>query len=171
MIEGYAGGISPWWHHIGAYQEDRRQFETVPPLMKWHAENESLLYDREPVATVGVLWSHENIDFYGRDRADERVLPPWHGWTRALTRARIPFIPVHADHIAREAPRLTTLVLPDLGVLTDGQARGAAGFCGGGGSLVASGVSGWYDAWGEPAGHARTGRPAGSGVHGREHWA
>ncbi|MHB1317694.1 MAG: alpha-amylase family protein, partial [Anaerolineae bacterium] len=150
MIEGYAGGISPWWHHIGAQQEDRRQFETVPPLMRWHAENESLLYDRVPVATVGVLWSHENIDYYGRDRADERVLLPWHGWTRALTRARIPFIPVHADHIAREAPRLTTLVLPDLGVLTDGQAEALRAFAAAGGSVVASGVSGWYDAWGEP---------------------
>ena len=150
MIEGYAGGISPWWHHIGAFQEDRRQFETVLPLMRWHADNESLLYDREPVATVGVLWSHENIDFYGRDQADERVLLPWHGWTRALTRARIPFIPVHADHIAREAPRLKALVLPDLGVLTDGQVLALEAFVAGGGSLVASGVSGWLDAWGEP---------------------
>ncbi|MFO7697683.1 MAG: Tat pathway signal protein [Anaerolineae bacterium] len=150
MIEGYAGGISPWWHHIGAFQEDRRQFETVLPLMRWHADNESLLYDREPVATVGVLWSHENIDFYGRDKADERVLLPWHGWTRALTRARIPFIPVHADHIAREAPRLKALVLPDLGVLTDGQVEALRAFVASGGSLVASGLSGWLDAWGEP---------------------
>lgn len=150
MIEGFAGGISPWWHHIGACQEDRRQFETVPPLMRWHAENEALLYDREPVATVGVLWSHENIDFYGRDRADERVLAPWHGWTRALTRARIPFIPVHADHIAREAPRLTVLIMPDLGVLTDAQVEALSAFVEAGGSLVASGVSGWFDAWGEP---------------------
>jgi hypothetical protein len=152
MIEGYAGGISPWWHHIGAYQEDRRQFETVPPLMRWHAENEALLYDREPVATLGVLWSHENIDYYGRDRADERVLQPWHGWTRALTRARIPFIPVHADHITREAPRLKVLVLPDLGVLTDCQVTALQAFVQRGGGLVASGVSGWYDEWGEPRG-------------------
>jgi hypothetical protein len=150
MIEGYAGGISPWWHHIGAYQEDRRQFQTVLPMMRWHAENEALLYDREPVATVGVLWSHENIDFYGRDRADERVLQPWHGWMRALTRARVPFIPVHADHIAREAPRLKALVLPDTGALTDGQVEALQAFVERGGSLVVSGVSGWYDAWGEP---------------------
>ena len=24
MIEGVAGGIQPWWHHVGAYHEDRR---------------------------------------------------------------------------------------------------------------------------------------------------
>ena len=35
MVEGYAGGISPWWHHVGAYQGDRRQFQTVEPLTRW----------------------------------------------------------------------------------------------------------------------------------------
>ena len=29
MLEGFAGGIQPWWHHVGAYQEDRRQFHTM----------------------------------------------------------------------------------------------------------------------------------------------
>ena len=28
MLEGIAGGIQPWWHHVGAYQEDRRMFRT-----------------------------------------------------------------------------------------------------------------------------------------------
>lgn len=150
MISGFAGGITPWWHHIGAYQEDRRQFDTVPPVLDWHVENESYLYDRRPVATVGVLWSHENIDFYGRDAALDRVLLPWHGWTRALTRARIPFVPVHADHVARDAEGLRTLVLPDLAVLTDGQLDAIRRFCEEGGSLVASGLSGQCDEWGEP---------------------
>ncbi|MGI6368855.1 MAG: beta-galactosidase [Anaerolineae bacterium] len=150
MIEGFAGGISPWWHHIGAFQEDRRQFDTPRPLLEWHQQNEELLYNRQPVATVGVLWSHENIDFYGRDQADERVLAPWHGWTRALSRARIPFIPVHADHIAREAPHVRTLVLPDLAVLSESQRAALRAFVEDGGSLVASGRSGWLDEWGEP---------------------
>lgn len=28
-VEGFAGGIQPWWHHIGAYHEDRRQYQTA----------------------------------------------------------------------------------------------------------------------------------------------
>ena len=69
MVSGFAGGISPWWHHVGAAQEDRRQFETALPLLDWHAANEDVLYDRTPLANVGLLWSHENIDFYGREQA------------------------------------------------------------------------------------------------------
>lgn len=40
MIEGIAGGISPWWHHIGARQEDRRQLSTSLSLLDWHQANE-----------------------------------------------------------------------------------------------------------------------------------
>ena len=27
MIAGIAGGIQPWWHHVGAYHEDRRMYQ------------------------------------------------------------------------------------------------------------------------------------------------
>ncbi len=150
MLSGLAGGISPWWHHIGALQEDRRQFETVPPLLRWHAENEAYLYDRQPVANIGILWSHENIDFYGRDAAHERVLLPWHGWTRALIRHRIPFLPVHANHVARDAPGLNTLILPDLAAMSDPQIEAVRRFVAQGGNLIATGLSGSLDEWGQP---------------------
>ena len=64
MVEGFAGTIQPWWHHIGAYHEDRRQYRTAEPLLNWHAENDQYLINRTPVASVGVVWSHENIDYY-----------------------------------------------------------------------------------------------------------
>ena len=158
MVEGFAGGISPWWHHIGAFQWDHRQFHTAGPLMRWHEANERYLYHRRPVANVGLLWSHENIDFYGRDEAQSRVLHPWHGYTTALTRARIPFLPVHADHIdrfvgpeaARHAQELGVLILPDLGAMSEAQCQAVRRFVAGGGSLVASANSGRYNEWGEP---------------------
>jgi hypothetical protein len=150
MVEGYAGGISPWWHHIGAYQWDRRQFHTAEPLMCWHEANEQYLYHRRPVANVGLLWSHENIDFYGRDDSRSRVLYPWYGYTTALIRARIPFLPVHAGHIDREADQLDVLILPDLGAMSDTQCQAVCRFVEGGGSIVASANSGRYDEWGEP---------------------
>ena len=155
MVEGFAGGISPWWHHVGAHQEDRRQFHTAEPLMRWHVENERYLYDREPVANVGLLWSHENIDFYGRDAGQEKVLWPWRGFTFVLTRARIPYVPVHADHVARDAgPRavapLDVVILPDLGAMSDAQCDAVRDFVAGGGSVVATGCSSLFDAWGQP---------------------
>jgi hypothetical protein len=150
MVEGFAGGISPWWHHIGAYQWDRRQFHTAEPLMRWHEANEPYLYHRRPVANVGLLWSHENIDFYGRDDSQSRVLHPWHGYTTALTRARIPFLPVHADHVDLHAQDLALLILPDLGAMSEAQCQAVRRYVEGGGSVVASANSGRYDEWGEP---------------------
>ena len=35
MIAGIAGGIQPWWHHVGAYHEDRRMYRTAEPVMRW----------------------------------------------------------------------------------------------------------------------------------------
>ena len=32
MLEGMAGGIAPWWHTVSGCSEDRRRFETVPPV-------------------------------------------------------------------------------------------------------------------------------------------
>ena len=65
-ISGWAGGIQPWWHHIGSTQEDRRQFETTSPLFQWHEEHEQYLVNRTPIANVGIVWSQQNYDFYGR---------------------------------------------------------------------------------------------------------
>jgi hypothetical protein len=43
MLDGFAGGLQPWWHHVGAYQEDRRAYRTAEPLLRWHKANEEFL--------------------------------------------------------------------------------------------------------------------------------
>ena len=149
MIAGFAGGISPWWHHIGAWHEDRRQYHTAEPVMRWHQAHEQYLYDREPVATVGLLWSRENIDFYGRDEAEMRVAEPFRGFTSALTRARIPYLPIHADQLDRCADSLSVLVLPNLGGMSDQQCASVRRFVASGGGLIASGESSLYDQSGD----------------------
>jgi hypothetical protein len=149
MIEGVAGGIQPWWHYVGAYHEDRRIYKTAAPFFAWHAANEQYLVNRRPAATVGVVWSQHSVDFYGRDDAETLVDQPLRGVTQALIRARIPFIPVHADHIQREAPQLAALVLPNLGILTRGQAEALRQFAASGGGVLATGETSLYDEWGD----------------------
>ncbi len=149
-VEGFAGGLQPWWHHIGAYHEDRRQYRTAEPLFRWHAENEQYLVNREPVATVGIVWTQQNVDFFGQDDPEGRTGLPQRGIANALIRARIPFLPVHADHIGREAGRLAALVLPNIGALSDAQCQAIREFVAQGGGLVATGESSRYDEWGDP---------------------
>lgn len=107
--------------HIGSVHEDRRQYATAEPLFRWHEQNQQYLVDRQPIATVGVLWSPRSVDFHGKDQPGSRSLAPYQGFTDALIRARIPYLPVHADHVARDAPGLSVLVVPNVGVLTDEQ--------------------------------------------------
>jgi hypothetical protein len=149
MIEGIAGGIQPWWHYISAYHEDRRIYKTAGPFFRWHKANEEFLVNRRPIATVGVVWSQQNMDFYGRDDAEILVDLPLRGMTQALIRSRIPYIPVHADHIRRDAGQLSVLVLPNLGILTESQADAVKQFARNGGGVFATGETSLYDEWGD----------------------
>lgn len=150
MLEGFAGGIQPWWHHISAYHEDRRMYQTAEPVYRWHKANTEFLINRTPVASVGVVWSQENTDYYGRDESDTLVDIPWRGITQSLIRARIPYIPVHADHIERDASKLSLLVLPNFGSVTSGQLSAVRRFVQKGGNLFATGQSSLFDEAGNP---------------------
>lgn len=150
MIAGLAGGIQPWWHYIAAYHEDRRMYRTAEPVMRWAKENEQYLVNRQPVASVGVVWSQRNTDFYGRNNAAELVDAPYTGFMHALVRARIPYLPIHADDIDREAAGLSVLVLPNVGALSDAQCAAIRRFVERGGSLFATGDTSLYDESGDP---------------------
>ena len=142
---GWAGGIQPWWHHIGASHEDRRQYRTAEPIFRWHEANEEILVDRTPLARIGVVWSQRNHDLYGRDRTEERVAQPYRGATKALARAGLDWIPVAAADIPRDTSRFDVLVLPGIAVLSDTALSNLAAFADAGGSLVATGEAGSRD--------------------------
>ena len=150
MIAGIAGGIQPWWHHVGAYHEDRRMYRTAEPVMRWCKANEEYLTNRTPVATVGLVWSQRNTDFFGRDDAGDRVDAPYTGFMHALVRARIPYLPLHVDDIESNSANLRTLILPNVGALSDAQSAAIRRFVQKGGSLVATGHTGLYNEWGDP---------------------
>lgn len=149
MVEGFAGTIQPWWHHVGAYQEDRRQFRVVEPVYRWYTANQEYLINRQPVATVGVIYSQRNIEWYGRDDGEELAWVPYRGMTEALLRARIPYLPVHADHIERDAGQFSLLILPNLAAVSDSQVEAVQRFVSRGGSLIATGETSLYNEYGD----------------------
>jgi hypothetical protein len=150
MIAGIAGGIQPWWHHVGAYHEDRRMYRTAETVTRWWKANGPYLVNRTPVASIGVVWSQRNTDFFGRDEAGDRVDAPYTGFMHALIRARIPYLPIHVDDIERHGANLALLILPNVGALSDGQAASIRRFVRRGGSLFATGDTSLYDEWGDP---------------------
>src|SRR4051812_20801905 len=148
MLEGIAGGIQPWWHHVGAYHDDRRMYHTAQPVFQWHKAHERYLMNRTPVAKVGVVWSQRNTDYFGRDAARALVDLPYFGFTEALMRARIPYLPVHVDDIGKEGGKFSVLILPNIGVMSDSQCALVRKHVEGGGSLIATGATSLFDEWG-----------------------
>jgi hypothetical protein len=134
---------------VGAYHEDRRMYHSPVPILQWHKANEEYLLNRIPIVSVGVVWSQENTDFYGRDNATELVDLPWRGIIQALVRARIVYLPVHADYIDRDGAQLSVLVLPNLAAISDQQVAAIRRFIDKGGSLIATGESSLFSEWGE----------------------
>ncbi len=149
MVDGVAGGIAPWWHHVGGYQDDRRQFRVMEPFFRWYAEHEQYLINREPIATVGVVYSERNFEWYGRDDGDALALAPYNGMIQALIRARIPYLAVHADNIDRDASKVSLLVLPNLAAMSNSQVEAVRSFVRKGGSLVATDETSLYDQYGD----------------------
>ncbi len=152
MIEGFAGGIQPWWHQIGAYVDDRRAYHTAEPLMQWQKTNEQFLGNRQPIASAAVLWTQRNTDFFGRNNPELAVDLPARGFMQALVRARIPYLPVHADYFERDDAlyKFKVVVLPNLGAMSDDQVAAVRRFVQRGGGLVATGASSLCDEWGDP---------------------
>jgi hypothetical protein len=99
---------------------------------------------------VGIVWSQQNTDYYGRDHPEELVELPFRGMADALVRARIPYLPVHADHILRDGHRLSVLIFPNVAVLSEGQCLAVGQFVKRGGNLIATGQTSLYDQDGRP---------------------
>ena len=153
MIEGFAGGIQPWWHHIGAYHEDRRMYRTAEPVMKWYAANEQYLVNRRPLATVGhglVAAQH------GFLRA--AIAPPiwWTRRTAASPRAwcarEFPMCRSISITSSATSADLKVLILPNMAAMSDAQCAAVRKFVAGGGALIATGVTSLYNEIGDARG-------------------
>ncbi len=150
FAEAVAGGIRPWWHHVGADHEDRRMFRTAEPLFTWHERHERYLRDRRHVASVAVVYSQRSVDFYGRDEPEERCDAPARGLGAALVRARIPYALVDAGRLhALDLSAYRALLLPNLGALSDAECAALRNYVARGGGLLATGETSLYDPWGD----------------------
>jgi hypothetical protein len=148
-IEGTASGLGPLVFWQDAYQFDRRMYRATEDSLKWHERNQRYLTNRRPVAAVGIAWSQKNCDYYGRANPDELVEAPYRGFTQALMRARIPYLPVHTSDIHEQARDMAVLILPNVGALSDAECDAIREFVRQGGALVATGATSLYDEWGD----------------------
>lgn len=145
MREGFAGGIDPWWHILGTQHEDRRIYDLPKACLQEHEKVFPYLRNRTPVANIGVLWSQENVEFYGREKKEERVELAIRGILRLMTRYGFSYLPVHADDLELQGQGLDLLILPEMAVLSQKQMQSIRAFAARGGSLLVLGRAGILD--------------------------
>jgi hypothetical protein len=113
--------------------------------LDWCRKNEQYLYHRRPVANVAILWNQRNADYYGGPHVRERVGAALRGIVMALTRAGIPFLPIHTADMAEQLDvnaGFNLAILPELAVLGDDEIAGLEAFARRGGSVFAIGAVG-----------------------------
>ena len=123
MTEAFAGGVLPWWHHIGSVHEDRRQYKTAEPLFRHVASSERFVARR----------SHARGDSRRRMVAAEQR-PCRARRLRGRDRRAVRGCMEGAQRMGSRTSRCTsticnvpatvrTVVLPEVAVMTDRQNR------------------------------------------------
>jgi hypothetical protein len=149
VLDGIANGMYPWFSKFSGTLHDRRWLPVVEELYSWHYRNERYLRNQEPLARVAMVYSQQTAQFYGGERAREKVEDHALGYYQALIEARIPFEMVHDGLLdAAHVDRFKVLVLPNIAALSDQQCAQIRDYVGRGGSVVATYETSLYDEWG-----------------------
>lgn len=115
--------------------------EEVIKHIRFYRQNRELFVRTVDVAPVGVLRSYGSITYHNARAQLSAILVE-----QALIQSRIPFRLVF-DEPLPDLSALKVLVLPDTECLSDGQLQQIRKFVQGGGGLVVTGHTGFYDEW------------------------
>src|SRR5205823_5926019 len=133
---------------------------------QWLAKHEEHFFNRRPVANLGVVFSQRfnhlyrlptaTIGGYG-SRRTERTTPVGlstdylQGMYYALLEGRFVFDFIHEDDLTPQTlSRYAAVVLPNVALLSDEQARNMRAYVERGGSMLATFETGMYNQAGEP---------------------
>ncbi len=141
MDETVASGMVPWYHFIGGETglgEDRRWQEPGREYFNWLAKHEKHLFNKQPIANLGVLMGQRTQLFY---KTPYKGSPQQYidGIYYALLEGRFLFDFVHEDDLGPEnLKKYKALLLPNTALLSDAQCAQLKAYVNAGGSLLAT---------------------------------
>lgn len=149
VADGVANGLRPWFTKFGGVIYDPRWLKPVADMYAMYAQWEPYLRNEAPVARVALVYSQQTWNYYGGEKASEKVGDHSLGFYHALVEARIPFEMVHDGLLDEEHTRpFKTLILPNLAALSDQQCQQLREFVQRGGSIIATHETSLYDEMG-----------------------
>ncbi|MGI4732567.1 MAG: alpha-amylase family protein [Janthinobacterium lividum] len=148
MAQTAAAGAAIHYHWLGDHQgfkEDRRWQAIGRDYLAWQAKNDAHFHTVRSLHKVAMIVSPLTNRLYpkpdGSDAADSVQ-----GLYAILLEARVPFDLLTAENLTRaKLARYSTVLLPNVAILTDAQLGLISEFVGNGGSLMSSFETGLYD--------------------------
>lgn len=134
-------------------QDDRKALGHVSRLFHWHAAHEADYAGLKSMARVALYHSRKTALYRGATHTHDLGEAPFRGAYRALVEARVPFDFVVDENLTTEADAASlsqydAIVLPNTAALSDGEAAALDRWVAQGGTLLATGETGFYDAVG-----------------------
>lgn len=147
MAQTSATGGIIWYHWLGLEQssKDRRWQKLGNEFFRWHAKNDRHFHNVQSLTKVAILAAPNSNARYDAPSAGDKT-DPIEGMTLALNELRVPFDFLHEqDMTAASMGRYALIVLPNVALLSDAQARALEQYAASGGSLLATFETGLYD--------------------------
>ena len=165
LAQTTSSGMVPWYVWLGSELPDRRWREIGRKYFQWLAHNESHFENKQSITNLGVVYSARQNKFYsapgkipagyGETVGDQvgRGNPTdyMQGTYYALLEGRFTFDFVHeADLELESLKKYSSLILPNIALLSDHQVKVLEEYVNSGGSLLATFETGLFDEWGNP---------------------
>jgi hypothetical protein len=142
-----AGGVL-YYHWLGFYQgfvEDRRWQKVGQEVLPWQEEHDKHFHNIRSIASVALVVAQRSNRLY-KAPPGTNGLDAVNGMYQILTEARIPFdVVLDTDLDAAKLARYAVLVLPNMALMSDLQARQIGDFATRGGCVLATFETGAYD--------------------------
>lgn len=148
-----AGGVL-YYHWLGVQQgfvEDRRWQKLGSEFLSWQAANDKHFHNKRSITNVALVVAQRSNRLY-TPPSGTTTLDSVQGMYKVLTESRIPFdvlLPEDLLLTAKLAP-YSTLILSNMALMSDAEARQIQAFAARGGSILATFETGLYDENGKP---------------------
>lgn len=164
LAQTSSSGMIPWWVYLGGEVYDKRWMEIGRKYFKWLAKHEKHYFNKRSLVKIAVVFSQKLTELYNAPgpvaggygggavdpnaRGDSRSYLD--GMYYALLEGRFAFDLVHEDVLKPETlQKYSTIIMPNIALLSDEHAGNISNFISNGGSLLATFETGIYDEWGK----------------------
>jgi Hypothetical glycosyl hydrolase 6/Beta-galactosidase trimerisation domain len=149
LSQSLASGMAPYFHFVGAENEDRRWQPVGREYFEWTAKHDAHLTTRRSIANIGVVIGQGTQLLYpgpATARSRNYMRETTNGIYDALLRGRFAWDYVHEDRLEPERlAKYRALLLPNVAMLSDRQCEQLRAYVRAGGSLMASFETSLYD--------------------------